>query len=299
MKKMKQQLKLLFTDSGLGGLSIMAEAADFLIKEKPFESVDLIYFNSTPDKKIGYNKMPNDDERIAVFNSALYSMKEKYNPDFIFIACNTLSVIYEQTRFAKEEKVPVETIVKYGVNSMKEKLQSDPKSQVIILGTPTTINKNTYKLKLIENGIDETRIINQACPDLESEIQINPESDKTRNLIQKYLVEALEKLPDKNAKTFLSLCCTHYGFAEKIFESVMNELRYSNYEIINPNKKMVESIKEKFKNTNCDQIQLSSKVVSKVIFFEDEISSISKLLEKISPLVADSLRNYELKEDLF
>ncbi|MCR4417582.1 MAG: aspartate/glutamate racemase family protein [Ignavibacteria bacterium] len=299
MEKMKQQLKLLFTDSGLGGLSIMAEAADFLIKEKPFESVDLIYFNSTPDKKIGYNKMPNDDERIAVFNSALYSMKEKYNPDFIFIACNTLSVIYEQTKFAKEEKVPVETIVKYGVNSMKEKLQSDPKSQVIILGTPTTINKNTYKLKLIESGIDETRIINQACPDLESEIQINPESDKTRNLIQKYLAEALEKLPDKSAKTFLSLCCTHYGFAEKVFESMMNELRYSNYEVINPNKKMVESIKEKFKNTNCDQIQLSSKVVSKVIFFEDEISSISKLIEKISPLVADSLRDYELKEDLF
>lgn len=88
-----QKLKLLFTDSGLGGISIMAEVANFLSKEKPVESAELIFFNSTPDKNIGYNKMSSEEDKINVFNSALYSMKEKFNPDYIFIACNTLSMI--------------------------------------------------------------------------------------------------------------------------------------------------------------------------------------------------------------
>jgi glutamate racemase len=237
MQNKIETLKIIFTDSGLGGLSILADVFNIFINKKPLENVELIYFNSTPNKQIGYNKLKSEEEKISVFNRALYSMKENFNPDFIFIACNTLSVIYEQTIFSKREKIPIEGIVEYGLLAIREKLLSDVNSQLIILGTPTTINKNIYKLRLIENGVDQKRIINQACPDLESEIQKDPESSTTKNLIQLYLNEAISQIIDKNTKVFLALCCTHYGFAEKVFEATMKEMNWKNFEIINPNKK--------------------------------------------------------------
>lgn len=299
MEDKTETLKIIFTDSGLGGLSILADAAKIFINEKPIKDVELIYFNSTPDKQIGYNKLKSEEEKISVFNRALYSMKENFNPNFIFIACNTLSVIYEQTEFSKREVIPVEGIVEYGLQAMKEKLFSELNSQLIILGTPTTINKNTYKLRLIENGIDEKRIINQACPDLESEIQKDPESLATKSLIQKYLSEATIQLINKDTKVFLALCCTHYGFAENVFEETMKEMKWKNFEIINPNKKMVEGIRKKFSKETHKQIQINCRVVSKVLLYTEEINSISKLIEKTSPFVSKSLRNYELREDLF
>lgn len=294
-----QKLKLLFTDSGLGGISIMAEVANFLSKEKPVESAELIFFNSTPDKNIGYNKMSSEEDKINVFNSALYSMKEKFNPDYIFIACNTLSVIYDKTRFAKEERTTVIKIVDSGLRLIKDKLSEHKNSNVIILGTPTTIKTNTYKLKLIDEGFDEARIINQSCPELESEIQKNPESDETRNLIQKYLSEALKQIKNENTKIYSALCCTHYGFAEKVFDFVLKNLGIKNYEIINPNKKMVEEIVSKFSGKVTDKTELKCQVVSKVIFYEEEINSISKQIENISPPVSESLKNYKLIENLF
>jgi hypothetical protein len=36
-----------------------------------------------------------------------------------------------------------------------------------------------------------------------------------------------------------------------------------------------------------------------VFFYEEELNSISKQIENISPLIAESLRKYELIEDLF
>ena len=295
----EQKLKLIFTDSGLGGISIMAEVANYLTREKPVESAELIFFNSTPDKNIGYNKMKSDEEKINVFNSALYSMKKKFNPDHIFIACNTLSVIYEKTKFAMNESVPVWNIVDFGLISIIEKLSINDNSIVIILGTPTTIKSNTYKIKLIEKGFDEKRIINQSCPDLESEIQKNPESYETQNLIYKYLNETLQQIKNEDAKIFIALCCTHYGFAEKVFDFVLKDMGINNFEIINPNKKMVERIKSNFSGKTSDGFQLKCKVVSKVFFYEEELNSISKQIENISPLVAESLRKYELIEDLF
>ena len=294
-----QKLKLLFTDSGLGGISIMAEVANFLSKEKPVESAELIFFNSTPDKNIGYNKMSSEEDKINVFNSALYSMKEKFNPDYIFIACNTLSVIYDKTRFAKEERTTVIKIVDSGLRLIKDKLSEHKNSNVIILGTPTTIKTNTYKLKLIDEGFDEARIINQPCPELESEIQKNPESDETRNLIHKYLREALKQIENENTKIYSALCCTHYVFAERIFDCVLKDLGIKNYEIINPNKKMVEEIVSKFSGKVTDKTELKCQVVSKVIFYEEEINSISKQIENISPPVSESLKNYKLIENLF
>jgi len=299
MKTKEKALKLLFSDSGLGGISIMAEIANYLIKEKPVEYVELIFFNSTPDKIIGYNKMKSEAEKISVFNSALYSMKEKFNPDFIFIACNTLSVIFDQTKFAKEEQIPVRGIVEYGLKAMKEKLNNNFDSQLIILGTPTTINKNIYKLRLIEDGIDESKITNQSCPDLESEIQKNPQSLETKNLIHKYLSEATKQINDKIALIYLSLCCTHNGFAEEVFVSVLRDLGFKNFDIINPNDKMVEEIKLMLRGRVAEKTYLQCQVVSKVIFYEDELNSINKEIEKISLLVAESLRNYKMIDDLF
>jgi hypothetical protein len=62
---------------------------------------------------------------------------------------------------------------------------------------------------------------------------------------------------------------------------------------------MVDGIRKKFCRDIHKQIQINCRILSKVIFYNEEINSISKLIEKTAPLVSESLRNYELREDLF
>jgi hypothetical protein len=79
----------------------------------------------------------------------------------------------------------------------------------------------------------------------------------------------------------------------------LRDLGFKNFEIINPNDKMVEEIKLMLRGRVAEKTYLQCQVVSKVIFYEDELNSINKEIEKISLLVAESLRNYKMIDDLF
>lgn len=89
----KDEVTIIVTDVGLGGLSVMSEIERRFQDAPLFPKVNLIYYNSAC--KPGYTTRPVEDQ-ISIFNTALLGM-EPYKPDIIFIACNTLSVIYKET----------------------------------------------------------------------------------------------------------------------------------------------------------------------------------------------------------
>ena len=117
----KNDISLLITDSGLGGLSVCADIVENLIKYRPCEHAKLTYFNAWPEQNRGYNLLPDMSERIRVFNCALEAM-EKFKPDMIMIACNTLSTIYPRTGFSRRTKVPVMGIIDLGVSMICEEM---------------------------------------------------------------------------------------------------------------------------------------------------------------------------------
>ena len=295
----KEKLRIIITDSGLGGLSVTADVEKKLSFFKPFQEVEIIFFNSLPAHNKGYNSIKDMKQKAKVFDSALNSMIKNFHPDIILIACNTLSVVYPETEFSKITNIPVIGIVELGVELMGDSLKNNPGSNVFVIGTPTTINSNSHKNRLIAKGFDEKIIYTHPCKNLESKIQEDTESKAVKDLLDKYSDELKSKVKTPAVKSFVGLCCTHYGYAYNLIDSVMKDKFGKNTELINPNSKMGDLLITDENRNRFDEIKTDVKVVSQVDITEQENKSLGKLLGKESPKTEAALRNYLLKEDLF
>lgn len=293
----KDHLKIIVTDSGLGGLSVQA-LLNKELQNSRFQNIEIVYFNSLAHPQYGYNSLKNKSDKLSVFNNALIGMV-KHEPDIILIACNTLSVIYHQTEISKQINIPVIGIVENGVEMVLEAVKNHLNYDIIILGTETTINSNQHKKSLIEKGIVSNKIITQACKNLESEIQNDPKGKKVRELIEKYLVETENKIVDKSAKQFVLFACTHYGYSTNIFNEVCSDLFGNNFEILNPNLKMAKVLNEQSISEMKVNTSIKNKVLSKVKLFEVQIENLSELLKIDSIDTAQALKDYEYVPELF
>ena len=290
-------MKIVITDSGLGGLSVVAELESRLRESPIFKNTELIFFNSLFSHDVGYNSMSKLSEKAKVFNNALNSIMDNYNPDIILIACNTLSIVYPHTMFANVSKTKVKGIVESGIELFSKHIVSS-NNNIILFGTPTTINSDVYKNALIKNGIAKTKIINQACLDLETIIQNNPNSRETRESIANFVSLATSKIRDSKKKTYAGLCCTHYGYSEQMFFNELSKQLECETEILNPNNKLLDSLFTDSDETITDS-KIKVEVVSQVKFRNNEIVSLSKILRKKSPKTATALKNYNFIEKLF
>ena len=293
----KDRFKVIVTDSGLGGLSVQA-LLDKNLRSKTDKNIDLIFFNSLADSNYGYNSIKNKSDKINVFNSALIGMM-KFEPDLILIACNTLSVIFHETEISKSVNIPVVGIVESGIEMILENLDSNSDYGILILGTGTTINSDQHKQKLIESGINENKIVTQACYNLESEIQNNPKGKNVKNLIEKYLNTAFEKVNNKSAHQLILFACTHYGYSKEIFDIYLRKLFNENFSIVNPNEKMAEILNFLTEFDKAKNGDISNKVYSRVKISAEQIYNLSSLLKKDSENLAEPLKKYEFLPELF
>lgn len=300
-KKLKQffdkdSVTILITDSGLGGLSVTSQIDELLSKFKPFKKANIIFFNSQPEDSIGYNGMKSRGRKVEVFDNALSGMVKWFKPDIILIACNTLSVLYDDTKFSKSDSIPpVIGIVDFGVDMIYSKLQENKNAAAVIFGTETTIAADTHKKKLMEKGIDQNRIITVPCYGLPGEIERGANSDKTRALINKYTASAISQIQDKNRKVFLGFCCTHFGYSKELFLEESSGFR--DKEVLDPNIRMSEFVVNK--NNTRDSIITSVEIFSRARLSDTEINSIGQLIKESSPKTERALKSYNLKKDLF
>jgi glutamate racemase len=295
----KKQIKVVVTDSGLGGLSVVADLERKALAHKSLQSVDIVFCNALPEANCGYNDFKTAQRKAEVFSAALQGMVIRYAPDVVFIACNTLSVVYLETEISQTIKVPVIGIIDPGVDMIRERLASDPTASAVIFGTETTISANTHKTRLLAKGISGSRIITQSCGELASEIQTAPQGEGARNLIDLYVGEAAEQLAARNGKIVAALCCTHYGYCANGFAQAFAAAGRKEVEIVNPNEKMADLL---FAPASADRFPapgVTVAVVSRAFLSPDEIRSISALLERNAPKTAEALRKYERKPDLF
>lgn len=295
----KKDITIVVTDSGLGGLSILADAEKRMSKSGAFRKVNFIFFNSLFSNEIGYNGLKTRKEKIDVFDSALQGMEKIYHPDLIIIGCNTLSVLYEKTQFSDQTEIPVIGIVEPGVELISQNLKKNPDSKVLLFATQTTVKEDSHKNRLVEKGFLEDRIITQACPDLGQFIERGYDSDETEMLILAYVDEALKKVRNFRSSLYVSLNCTHYGYSLDMWKKAFLELGVNPLGFIDPNSSMnnflfPEERLNRFKNTD-----ITVNVVSMVKIGKEKTTSIGKWIEKISIKTAEALRNYELKENLF
>jgi glutamate racemase len=294
----KDTLSLVIADSGMGGLSICADVVNGLQARRSYRSVSLTYFNAWPEQDRGYNLLPGMAERIRVFDRALGAM-HRFQPDRILLACNTLSALYTQTPFSKQAPVPVVGIIDFGVDLIYAHLSARAESRVIILGTPTTIEADTHRKRLVERGIPAERIICQPCDRLAGEIEKEPEGATVRAMVESCIRQAAERVPDRRRPVAAALCCTHYGYSERIFEAAMQASFEGPVTILNPNRAMSEALLADLAPQREEDIRIDLEVVSRIVWSDEKIKAIARLLEAESPLTASALRQYRHDPDLF
>ncbi|MCX6136445.1 MAG: aspartate/glutamate racemase family protein [Ignavibacteriales bacterium] len=295
----KDSVSILVTDSGLGGIAVCADIERRLQTEHPFRSVKLVFCNALPESDYGYNAMASTEEKIRLFSDALKGMTAWYEPDIVLIACNTLSVLYDKTEYAKTASIPVISIVDVGVRMMADALAGDATSSLIIFGTETTVESNIHRSLMMQKAIPASRIAVQACPDLAGEIQADASSDAVRTMIGFYSEEAVQKLSSPHGTVFAVLCCTHYGYAGSIFQSAIAGASGGTVRIVDPTTRMSDIVFAQGRNKRFQATTTRVSVISRAAITEAERNSIGLLIRQQSAATAASLAAYELKRNLF
>lgn len=295
----KKEVIIAVVDSGLGGLSVMADAEKRMSESNSFHKVSFVFFNALFSNEGGYNSLDSREEKIRVFDSALSSLEKNHSPDLILIACNTLSVLYEDTAFSKNTKIPVVGIVDSGVDLIAQNLRAYPDSVVILFATQTTVSEESHKNLLMKKGFLEERIISQACPDLVNYIEKGYESDETEMLIFAYVDEALQKVRNHRSRLYVSFNCTHYGYSLNKWKKAFQNLGIKPLAYLNPNSRMIDFLFQPHRKNRFSSTEISARAVSMVKIGDEKISSLEKWLREISPRTADALINYEFDENLF
>ena len=295
----KKSVKVVITDSGLGGLSVFADLVERISGAGVFDKIQITYFNAQPHITSGYNSMKTNEQKVQVFDNALQAMQDNFEPDLILIACNTLSVLYPVTKFSQESDIPVVGIVGTGVDLIQDRLQNNDSSKVIIFATLTTVEQNSHKKMLVAGGVPEDRILTQACPELAGEIERGAGSEKTKNLVRQYVDQALEKLPDQDESIIVSFNCTHYGYVGNVFADCLRDRKQPFDEILDPNSQMIDFMFTEPYLNRYSKTEVSFKVVSQPELSEDRITSIGSLIAKTSPASYEALKNYTFTPELF
>ena len=147
-------MNLLITDSGLGGLSMLARLVILLELQRmdqPYLGIEIVYVNAVPRDNYGYNEMSTREEQIKVFNRLLENVGKKYNPDKIYVACGSLSAFMDEVPFAIKHQKIIQGIGETGNNLLKQTIHDHPLEPVFVFATPTTVKEGLYSLNELIN----------------------------------------------------------------------------------------------------------------------------------------------------
>ena len=223
-------IPLVVCDSGLGGLDV---AAHFFAPDAGEKKWDVIYVNAYPSREWGYNDLPTPKAQEELFQSVLEGMR-RFSPAHCLIACNTLSIIWQRLSGYYQPPFPVTGIIETAVEQMNGYLQTHPQSELLILGTKSTIESNIYPQLLTERGIASERLHSLACPKLATLIEQGPAAGEVGERIAAITSQASQLFPTKPQRLALAFCCTHYGYATPFWHDAFRPL-FGDIDIVNPN----------------------------------------------------------------
>jgi glutamate racemase len=285
-------MHILVTDSGVGGLSVVAYAERFVRTHGFTEPVRLTFANAAPANDYGYNSMPTREEKLETFDRFLRSVTERFAPDSIYVACNTLSVLLPDTPYFAHAPVPVQGIVETGVALLLRELT--PRSVAMIFGTQTTIDAGTYPRLLTERGIEPSHIVSQACPGLADTISEDREGTKTREEIRGWVNAAIANMEHAGVPVVAALACTHYGYRKDVFAAAFEESGIA-ARVVNPNERAVDDL---FRDTGSHH-EVEVKFVTRYAIPDATVEALTFFLNEISPRTVAAMRDFEHQPDLF
>jgi glutamate racemase len=296
-------MHILITDSGVGGLSVCAYAERFVRTHGSREPVRLTFANAAPENDYGYNSMPSREVKLQTFDRFLRNVTERYAPDFIYVACNTLSVLLPDTPYFHEAVIPVKGIVETGAELMVRELEADPRTAAMIFGTQTTIDAGAYPRLLEARGVEASRIISQACPGLADTISEDREGVRTRSEIVRWvgaaLQKAMEKMQRTDAPVVACLACTHYGYRKDLFAGALADAGIR-ARVVNPNERAVDDLFGTPLDAGAEMNrEVPVEFVTRYAIPKTTVEALDWFLSDISPRTVAAMKNFVHLPDLF
>lgn len=293
-------MHILITDSGIGGLSVCAYAERFVRTHGFEEPLRLTFANAAPENDHGYNSMPSREVKLQTVDRFLGNVTERYAPDLIYVACNTLSVLLPDTPFFHRAVIPVKGIIETGAELLLRELEADPRAAAMIFGTPTTIDAGTHARLLEAQGVDASRIINQACPGLADTIAEDRAGVTSRSEIVRWVGEAIEKMQPTDRPVVACLACTHYGYRKDLFAGALADAGIP-ARVVNPNERAVDDL---FGPRSADGAtgmngQVDVEFVTRYAIPAATVEALTWFLSDISPRTVAAMKNFVHLPDLF
>jgi len=297
--KARPDVTIVVTDSGLGGLSVVADLASRLPSSGVARSARVVFVNAHLDDAIGYNDLRDEADKVRVFDAALAAMESRFRPDLILVACNTLSVFYGKTEHARRGGTETVSIVPMGADLIDRTLRENPGATAMVFATKGTIDSGAHRKLLAAKGVPEERIVGQACPKLTGAIERGAHSEETRGRVRGFVEEALAKLPERKGPLVVSLNCTHFGYARPLWEETFASLGFPGVTVLDPNPLMTDLVVREGGPKRFEETAVTVEVVSKTPIADDVKASLGALLRTTSPATADALASWKHEPDLF
>src|SRR5262249_5823159 len=288
-------MHIVIIDSGVGGLSVCAYAERFVRDHGVREQVRLTFANAALANDYGYNSMPSREVKLQTFDRFLGKVAERYAPDLVYVACNTLAVLLPDTPYVQRAAIRVKGIVATGVDSLMRELERSPQEAVMIFGTPTTIDEGAYQQLLEQRRVDASRITSQACPGLADTISEDHDGARTRAQIESWVGAAIEKLPRRDVPMVVSLACTHYGYRKLLFADVLAEAGIS-ATVVDPNERAVEDMFDTSDISRCHDVDVE--LVTAYPIPHATLEALTRFLGDISPRTVAALHGFVHHPDL-
>ena len=190
-------------DSGLGGLTVVAELRRQLPKEC------FVYFGDTARVPYGC-KSP---QTVKTFAMQAVEFLLQFDPKIIVAACNTASSIALET-LQDVLDIPVIGVIEPGAQAA---LKAAGEKCMAVIGTEATIGSRAYH-RAIWRIAPQARIVAKACPLLVGMVEEGraPGDPLVQMVLQEYLGPLKEHDPG-----VLLLGCTHYPLLREAFAQVM------------------------------------------------------------------------------
>ncbi|MCS7204154.1 MAG: glutamate racemase [Leptospiraceae bacterium] len=193
-------------DSGLGGLTVLAELVHLLPHE------DFVYLGDTARVPYGSRSK----ETIIRYSLENASFLVQQNIKLLVVACNTSSS-YALPILKEKFSVPVIGVIEPAVESFFEQ---SPNSSVAVIGTRATIKSEAYP-NLIHSIDPEIKVYGKACPLFVPLV----EEGKIHDVVTKEVIkEYLQEIVDLEIEDVI-LGCTHYPLLKKAILEVYPHLR--------------------------------------------------------------------------
>jgi len=214
-------MKIGFFDSGMGGITVLTEAVNFL---KPAE---FIYYADT--KNVPYGVKTKKEVKKLVFDSVDFLISKKI--DILVVACNTAtSVAIKDIR--KKYDIPIigmEPAVKPAV------INSSKKKRVLVTATELTLKEKKYN-KLVQR-IDKNHRVDSLS--LGTLVDYVEKENFEKKKIFKYLDKRFKDIDLRLYETVV-LGCTHFIFYKDFFREFLPD----HIEIIDGNIGTVRHLKD-------------------------------------------------------